>query len=87
MLQYKYNILENDSIILIEGEKVYDKSTATLRIAKNLSQFWNYTYFFIYLPKLIRDYIYDFIAKNRYKWFGKQEKCTTDSLLSNDRFL
>ncbi len=87
LLQYEYNIFNTDSIILIENEKVYDKSTAALRIAKNLKPFWNYAYYLIYIPKYMRDWVYDLIAKNRYQWFGKKEDCTINSSSNKNRFL
>ena len=64
-----------NSILLLEGGKVYQKSSAALRIAKKLSGFWPLLYGFIVIPKFIRNWIYDIIAKNRYKWWGRQESC------------
>lgn len=64
-----------DSIIYIEDNKYYTKSSAALKIAKHLDKniFWlNY---FIVVPKPIRDFFYSLIANNRYKLFGKQESC------------
>ncbi len=87
LLQYEYNIFNTDSIILIENEKVYDKSTAALRIAKNLKPFWNYAYYLIYIPKYMRDWVYDLIAKNRYQWFGEKEDCTINFSSNKNRFL
>lgn len=75
LLQFNIKNNELDSIVLIEGNKLYKKSTAALRIAKELGRFWNALYLFIVLPKFIRDWAYDFIAKNRYKWFGKKDSC------------
>ena len=64
-----------NSIVLLDHGKVYQKSSAALRIAKKLSGFWPLMYGFIIVPKFIRDWVYDIIAKNRYKWWGKQESC------------
>ncbi|MCH7409195.1 DCC1-like thiol-disulfide oxidoreductase family protein [Belliella sp. DSM 111904] len=64
-----------DSLILVSGDQVYYRSTAALKIAKNLSGLWPILYGFIILPSFVRDPIYDWIAKNRYKWFGKKETC------------
>lgn len=66
---------QTDSIVLIENGKIYQQSTAALKIAKKLSGFWPLLYIFIIVPKFIRDAVYNYIAKNRYKWFGKQESC------------
>lgn len=65
-----------DSIILIEpGVAYYTKSDAALEIAQNLGGLWKLSAVFTWIPTGIRNRIYDFIAKNRYKWFGKQESC------------
>ncbi|MFN5359314.1 MAG: thiol-disulfide oxidoreductase DCC family protein [Bacteroidota bacterium] len=63
------------SIILWEEGKIYDRSTAVLRIAKRLSGLWPMLYVFILLPAFIRDAVYGFIARNRYRWWGKTATC------------
>ncbi len=65
----------DESVVLMENENIYFKSTAALRIAKKLKSFWPLSYAFIVIPKFIRDYIYTIIAKNRFKWFGKRAEC------------
>ena len=65
----------DQSVVLIEGESVYCKSDAALRITKNLVGYWKYFYYFIYFPKAIRDFIYEIIAKNRFQWFGRKNEC------------
>ena len=64
-----------DSFLLIENGQLYQKSTAALRVAKKLNAAWPLLYFFIIIPQPLRDTVYNFIAKNRYKWFGKRESC------------
>lgn len=65
-----------DSIILIDpGKAYYHKSTAALRIAKRLSGWYPLLSVFLVLPITFRDWIYDVVAKNRYKWFGKKDQC------------
>ena len=61
-----------NSIILIENNKVYYKSTAALRVVKKLSGPIKILYIFIVVPAFIRDAVYSVIAKNRYRWFGKK---------------
>ena len=61
-----------NSIILIENNKVYYKSTAVLRVVKKLSGPIKYLYIFIIVPAFIRDAVYSVIAKNRYRWFGRR---------------
>lgn len=64
-----------NSIILFENNKIYTRSTAALLIAKKLSGIIKLLYGFIFIPKFIRDAVYNLIANNRYKWFGKREAC------------
>ena len=84
---YKINSDYLDSIILIRGEKVFYKSRAALEITKNLKGLWPLLYVFIILPTFIRDPIYDFIARNRYRWFGKKETCRLPTPEERARFL
>lgn len=73
-LKKQFGIAENeDSIVLIKKNKGYTKSSAALRIAKKLDGLWHLLFLFILVPRPIRDGIYKYIAKNRYKWFGKKE--------------
>jgi predicted DCC family thiol-disulfide oxidoreductase YuxK len=76
-----------DSIILIENGQTFVKSSAALRISKQLSGFWKLFYSLRIIPVGIRDYMYDIIAKNRYKWFGKKESCMLPSDDIRKRFL
>lgn len=73
----KYNIDTSkiDSIILIDNDKYYYKSTAALRIARHLTGAYPLLAVFLIFPVFMRDWIYDIIARNRYKWFGKKESC------------
>ncbi len=64
-----------DTFILVENGKIYDRTTAALRIARKLDGLWPLLYAFIIVPPFIRDVAYRIIAKNRYKWWGKQESC------------
>jgi predicted DCC family thiol-disulfide oxidoreductase YuxK len=73
----KYNLDSGNlkSVILVDKGKIYTKTTAALRIAKQLSGAWPALYVFIIVPAPIRDVIYNIIAKNRYKWWGEKESC------------
>lgn len=64
-----------NSLVLVENGKVYKKSTAALRIARKLKGLWPILFAFIIIPPFIRNFVYDIIAKNRYRWFGKKEEC------------
>jgi len=73
----KYQLPANEfnSFMLIEGDKLYTKSSGALRMLKHLGGLWSLLYVFIIVPKFIRDGIYNWIAKNRYKWYGKMNEC------------
>jgi len=75
------------SFIYYEDGKVYDQSTAVLRIAKKLGGFWSLAYALIIFPRFIRNFVYQLIARNRYKWFGKKEYCRVPEPGIQDRFL
>ena len=65
-----------DSIILIEpGIAYFVKSDAALRIGQEFGGLWKGVAIFTWIPKVFRDAVYDLVAKNRYRWFGKKEAC------------
>ena len=73
--QYGINILETDSIIYVKNEKAFVKSNAAIEIARDLGAFYKTLLVFKVFPLFINDYVYDFVAKNRYKFFGKNDTC------------
>ncbi|MFZ1530319.1 MAG: thiol-disulfide oxidoreductase DCC family protein [Ferruginibacter sp.] len=76
-----------NSFILIENGRVFTRSTAALRVVKRLKGFSKLLYAFIIIPAFIRNFVYDFIAKNRYRWFGKKESCMIPTAWLMERFL
>jgi predicted DCC family thiol-disulfide oxidoreductase YuxK len=72
---FKLPVNELNSFILLEKGKIYTKSTGALKVVRHLKGFWPLMYTFIIIPVYIRDAVYNFIAKNRYRWFGKKEAC------------
>jgi len=86
-----YLAIENtnlDTIILyIPNEAYYIKSTAALKIMTAFSGAWKLTKVFTIIPAPIRDIIYNYIAKNRYKWYGKQESCRIPTSELKSKFL
>lgn len=76
-----------DTIVLADGEKCFVKSTAALRIARELSGLWPILYVFVIVPRPLRDWFYDAFAKRRYSWFGKRESCFVPSEELKARFL
>ncbi len=73
--KYGLSVNYNQSFILLEDQKIYLRSTAALKLSKSLSGGWPLLYALIIVPKFIRDVVYDFIAQNRYRWFGKKTTC------------
>lgn len=63
------------SIVLISGDKVYQRSDAALEIAKKLKGVWPLLYGFKILPRFLRDAVYNLVSQNRYKLFGKKDAC------------
>ncbi|PLS18862.1 thiol-disulfide oxidoreductase [Bacillus sp. M6-12] len=87
-LRKKYRIPDNiDSLLLIENNHCYQESTAVLKICKHLTGVWKAGFLFLFIPKPLRDFFYRIIAKNRYKWFGKQDRCMLPSPEIRNRFL
>lgn len=85
--KFKLPVDFEESVILIENNSVYFKSEAALRISKNLRHLWPLLFVLIIVPRFVRDSIYNFIAKNRFKWFGKKESCYTPEKNYNYKFL
>lgn len=75
------------TIILIENGKKYVRSTAALRIFKGLGRRWSWLYVFILVPRFVRDGFYNWIARNRYRWFGKNESCMVATPELKKKFL
>jgi predicted DCC family thiol-disulfide oxidoreductase YuxK len=80
-------LADENSVILIINDRAYSKSTAALKIAQELNGGWKFLYTFIVIPRPIRDYIYTHIAKNRYRWFGRQTHCSLESGAGKGRFI
>lgn len=78
---------KTDSILLVEGGRIYTKSTAALRIAKDLQGAYPLLYGFIIVPPIIRNWVYDFIARNRYNWYGKLDSCMIPTPELKKKFL
>jgi predicted DCC family thiol-disulfide oxidoreductase YuxK len=85
--QYKIDWKANDSFVVIENNKAYQKSNAALKLYNKLPWYWKWTQVFWIVPKFIRDWIYNVIAKNRYKWFGKKEQCMIPTKEMRAKFL
>ena len=87
LAEFNVDLKKSNSVFLLEDGKLYSKSSAALRITKHLSAAWPILYGFLAVPKFIRNGVYGFIAKNRYKWFGKQDSCWIPTPELKSRFL
>lgn len=77
----------DSTILIIPDEAYYIKSDAALQISKNLTGLYPILSLFSIIPSSIRDFFYDIIARNRYKWFGKKEACPMPSPEERSKFL
>ena len=75
------------SLVLLENDKVYVKSDAALQLTKHLNGLWKAGSVLLIIPKFIRNPVYDWVAKNRYKWFGEKEVCWVPEPKWKKRFL
>ena len=85
--KYNINPTSLSSVILIDNGKAYTQSSAAIRICKYLNGGWKLFYGLMIIPKFIRDFFYNIIARNRYKWFGKKESCMAPTPELRERFL
>ena len=85
----KYNLPTDtiDTVVMIENQIAYTRSDVGIRMTRYMGGLWPLLYGLIIIPKAIRDAIYNWIAKNRYKWFGKKESCMIPNPKWRDRFL
>ncbi len=64
-----------DSVVVVDGDRVLVKSDAALVVLSRLGGVWRFTAVARVIPRVVRDAVYDTIARNRYRWFGKREAC------------
>ncbi|MEY4935135.1 MAG: hypothetical protein RIS64_1494 [Bacteroidota bacterium] len=85
--QFGLSTTNYNSFVLIESGRVYQKSTAALQVLKGLGGVWMLLYAFMIVPRPIRDAIYDRVARNRYRFFGKKDECMLPTAEIRARFL
>lgn len=85
--QYQLPVDDLKSFVFLENGKAYKKSTGALKVCRYLRGLWPLLYTFIIIPPFIRNALYDFIAKRRYKWFGVREQCMIPTPEVRARFL
>ena len=75
------------SLVLVEGERHYQRSEAALRLLRALGWPYKVLYALTLIPRPVRDFAYDWIARNRYRWFGKRDACMLPAPDIRARFL
>ncbi|MBZ9532850.1 thiol-disulfide oxidoreductase DCC family protein [Cytobacillus oceanisediminis] len=83
----KHHLSEVDSVVLIKEDMYYMESDAALEICRHLSSGWKLLAILKGIPSSIRDPLYQFVARNRYRWFGKQDSCMLPTEEMKKRFL
>ncbi len=76
-----------DSFVLVDNGQVLIRSAAALRVARGLSFPWSLAYAFMAVPRPLRDWVYDFVASHRYRWFGRRDVCMVPTPELRSRFL
>ena len=84
---YQIDPLKTDSLVLIENDQAFIKSSAALRLAKYLKNLYPLLTGFMIIPPFLRNLMYDYIARHRYKWFGKSDSCMLPDKELAKRFL
>ena len=85
--QFPIELRGDDSIVLIEGERVFTESDAVLRISRTLGLPWSLLAVGHVMPKNWRDMLYRWVASHRYQWFGRRDTCRVPSPDELTRFL
>jgi predicted DCC family thiol-disulfide oxidoreductase YuxK len=83
----RFKLPDLQTVVLLEGETVYTKSDAALRLTRYLNTPWRWLETLRIIPKFIRDALYDLVARNRYRMFGKQDTCWLPRPEWRERFL
>ncbi len=78
---------EPDSVVLVENGQVWERTDAALRIARSLRGLWRLFAVFLLVPRPLRDAVYRWVARHRYRWFGRTESCRVPTPALRARFL
>lgn len=73
--QSGFSAKDFDTIVLVDDQRVFTRSDAALEIARRLGGAWSLLYAFKIVPRPLRDAVYNWVARNRYRWFGRREEC------------
>ena len=73
------NVISLDTLVMIDDNRLYLKSDAVLHILRKMKGFWPALFVFMFVPRALRDAIYQKIARNRKRWFGKNNSCSVET--------
>lgn len=76
-----------DSLVLEHRGKLYIKSDAALQVSRLMGGVWPILAIFLIIPRFVRNAVYDWVARNRYKWYGKQDECMMPTKELKERFI
>ncbi len=76
-----------DTVVLVDGSRIFTRSGAALEILRRLGIPWSIFSVLVWVPRPIRDAVYNWIARNRYRWFGQKQECWLPRPEWSDRFL
>ena len=85
--EFNFNPDDAKTFVLISGGQAYVKSTAAIRVARQLRGAWKLLAAAWFIPRPIRNYLYDVVARNRYRWFGQLDACMVPTPELANRFL
>jgi len=83
----EYNFKTMSTVVYARNGKIFSKSSAVLWILNDLGRAWPLLMVFMIVPPFIRNAVYDFVAKRRYRWFGKRETCRIPLVEEREYFL
>ena len=81
------NVADFDTFIFVENGTANVRSTGALKVMAHFGGWWRFWSVFQYVPRLIRDFFYNIVARNRYRWFGKKDECWLPTPELKKRFL
>jgi len=89
MLLRQFGLSEKDfdTVVLVADGRIFTRSDAALEIVQRIGGMWSLLAVFKIIPRSIRDTIYDWVARNRYRWFGKKEECMLPRPEWRERFV
>jgi predicted DCC family thiol-disulfide oxidoreductase YuxK len=85
--RFQLTTARSNSFFLVDDGRIYDRSSAALRVMRYCHGIWKLLSVLIAIPRFLRDAVYDWIARNRYEWFGKKNECWIPSADLRARFL